>query len=746
MIPSTLIATPAAGTEVWAAVGDHLEAFARAWEAGGSPPDVAAFLPSDPPAVRRLVLVELVKLDLEHRLQRGQDRPLEDYLRSLPELADPGPPADLLYEDYHLRKRAGQAVEPKDYFNRFPARADELARLLGGTASTRSTSVLAARVQVTVKPGDTLDDFDLLALLGEGQFAKVFLARQRTMQRLVALKVSASRGAEAQTLAQLDHPHVVRVYDQRVLPDRGLQLVYMPYLPGGTLQDVLARARTVPEEQRSGRTLLAAVDAALVHRGEVPPAVSSARQKWVEHGWPATVCRVGAKLAAALDYAHRAGVLHRDVKPANVLLTAEAEPLLADFNVGYCSKLDGAGPAAAFGGSLGYMAAEHLEAFDPAHARPPESLDGRADIFGLAVTLWELETGSRPFGDEALHGDWREVIADLIKVRKAGVRPELAAEFDDGSVPGLREVLLKCLDPDPDRRPATAGEMARELELCLRPATRELVRPARGGWKEAVRRHPLLTVFAVGLVPNILASLFNIDYNRNEIINHWGDEARGIFNTVIMAVNGVFFPLGMLLIGLAVWPVGRTLEHVRSGDWPAADELARQRLRCLRLGGITAGVCIGCWTVAGVVWPVVLRLAAGPPPQGGEAYVHFLLSLVTCGLIAAAYPYFLVTFLAVRVLYPALLGPAGPGPADRPALARVERELIRYRAAAVAVPLLAVALLAPSAGVSNRWAVGVLSLAGLAGFILAYILEGRTRAALSALADIPPTRETPPTG
>src|SRR4029078_6348562 len=100
-----------------------------------------------------------------------------------------------------------------------------------GAPAPRSTSVFAGRVRVPLAAGDRLDDFDLLALLGEGQFAKVFLARQRAMQRLVALKVSRRSGAEAQTLAQLDHPHIVRVYDQRVLADRDLQLVYMTYVP-----------------------------------------------------------------------------------------------------------------------------------------------------------------------------------------------------------------------------------------------------------------------------------------------------------------------------------------------------------------------------------------------------------------------------------------------------------------------------------------------------------------------------------
>lgn len=722
-------------SRLWAAVGGYLDSFARAWESADAPPDPAAHLPPGPPHLRALVLVELIKLDLDHRLGRGLDRALEEYLAAFPELADSGPPADLLYEDYHLRRQAGRAADPGDYFRRFPARAADLARLVGITTPARSTSVHAARAPVAVAAGDRLDDFDLLAELGEGQFARVFLARQRTMQRLVALKVSARRAAEAQTLAQLDHPHIVRVYDQRAEPARGLHLVYMSYLAGGTLQDVVARARAEAPDQRSGQTLVAAVDAALDRRGEVPPAVSPGRQTWAERNWGALVCALGAKLAAALDYAHRRGVLHRDVKPANILLTAEGEPLLADFNIGCCSKLDGAGPAAFFGGSLAYMSPEHLEAFDPGHPRAPESLDGRADVYGLAVTLWELATGGRPFAPEAVGRDWPATLAALVAQRRAGPPPEVVAAFPDGDVPGLRDVLLRCLAPDPARRPATAGELAAELELCLRPATRDLVRPTPGGWRGLVRRHPVVATFAIGLAPNAASSLFNIWYNDAAIIAGW-PAARAAFDRIIPVINGVFFPLGLYLLYRAIRPVSAGLHGLRRGELFAPADLAARRRRSLRLGGAIALICVGCWTTAGLGWPVALAAVAGPPPQGPVTYVHFLTSLVFCGLMAAAYPYFLVTYLSVRAFYPALLGPGGPAPDDAPAIRRVERELSWYRAAAAAVPLLAVALLASSDQLS-KLPVAVLSAAGLTGMSLAFVLEGRIRADLAALSVVP---------
>ena len=182
------------------------------------------------------------------------------------------------------------------------------------------------------------------------------------------------------------------------------------------------------------------------------------------------------RLAEAIDYAHQRGVLHRDIKPANVLLGADANPKLADFNVSYCSKVQGATPVAYFGGSLSYMSPEQLEAFNPAHDRRPEDLDGRSDLYALAILLWELLTGERPFpelGGDALSS---ETLNKMVALRRSGVADSALIRIPADCPPAMLKVLLKCLAMERDDRFRTPAELAAQLDLCLFPDVQRLLR------------------------------------------------------------------------------------------------------------------------------------------------------------------------------------------------------------------------------------------------------------------------------
>ena len=269
-------------SRAWDDLAQRLERFITTWERG-SEPTLAEFLPAEPPSHRRFVLVELIKVDLEQRTAKGKQKLLTEYVTEYPELIEPKtgePSCDLIYEEFHIRRGAGQNVTLTEYCLRYPKSAAALKRLMGTEGVSVTTQLFTpAKKVVGIAVGQTIDDFELKAELGKGAFASVYLAMQRSMKRLVALKVSADRGNEPQTLATLDHPNIVRVFDQRQLPQQRLRLLYMQYAPGGTLSDVVSKVRDTPAAARTGALLIASVKEAMERSGQLPPEDSSWRRR-----------------------------------------------------------------------------------------------------------------------------------------------------------------------------------------------------------------------------------------------------------------------------------------------------------------------------------------------------------------------------------------------------------------------------------------------------------------------------------
>ncbi|MFC9551666.1 serine/threonine-protein kinase [Rhodococcus sp. NPDC056960] len=684
------------------AVGDAVARFASAWESSASAPDLATYLPVSP-ALRRVTLIELVKVDLEHRWLRG-DHPkrLAQYCAELPELRRWPLPPDLLYEEFHIRRRSGESVEASEYTQNFPGQAGQLDELLG--AGEYQSTALHRGEPTSVDPagggtlddleaGQRIDDFDLMTGLGRGAFARVFLARQRSLQRLVAVKISLDHGTEPQTLAQFDHDYIVRVFDQRLLAGRDLRLLYMQYVPGGTLLDVVVRVRETPPESRSGAVLLDAIDRALVGRGEIRPSESEVRREIATLTWPETVAWLGRRLAEALDYAGRHGVLHRDVKPANVLLTAEGVPKLADFNISFSGNIAGSSPVAYFGGSLAYMSPEQLEAIHPDRPGAPADLDTRSDLYSLAVVLWELLTGRRPFDDSDAelqsHPPGDRTTLDAMLARRRG-HDEPAADALPADCPNaLRRVLLKSLAPEPGDRFSSGAELAQQLDVCLDEHARDLVDPPPGSWRLRMRRwtHPVM--FLAIAVPNFLAILYSYQHNSTLIISKLPPAAQENFERITRIDYTVAFLIGAVGTVSMVIYLTVVAGGLRRGRVYTGAQLARARRDTLLLGQRCALLCLGLWIVSGLVVPITLEVSGSRVPW--NTIVHFTASQLVCGAIAVVYPFFFVNFYAVRCLYPVFLRHGEISASDARMLKRLGRRSTLFLAAAAAVPLLGVA-------------------------------------------------------
>ncbi|WP_084436054.1 serine/threonine-protein kinase [Aldersonia kunmingensis] len=661
-----------------------LARFSTAWSQHDVPPDLAAFIP-DATDIRNVFLVELIKVDMKFRSGRAANpKRLAEYLAEFPELRAVPLSPDLLYEEFFSLRRAGVAVDPAEYSE------DVRPRLSSGdyrsTLIVRPRAVEALDALETLEVGSQIDDFDLLLDLGRGAFARVFLARQRSMHRLVALKVSHNHGTEPQTLAQLDHPYIVRVFDQRLLAERDLKLMYMEYVPGGTLLDLLQRAADTAPAQRNGALLLAAVDEALGEKGSVP-VESGIRAELSSLSWPETVAWLGRRLAESLDYSAQHGVLHRDIKPANVLLTMDGAPQLADFNISFNQHIPGATPAVYFGGSLPYMSPEQLEACHPGLPGTAESLDGRSDIYALGVMLWELLTCARPFADETCAGDSPTSLERMLALRRRGIEASALDDVPADCPATLRRVLLTCLAPRPERRWSSGAELAQQLALSLDARARSLVDPPHGSLRERLALRPIPVATSALVMGQILATAYIFGHNVALLTRHLPAETHPAYTTMVIVVAVTFFPA---FGGLMVYVCRNVITvpwGVRTGKWYNATTLARARHDTLVCADRLALIAFTGWlcslVVLGGTILVIADLRIG-------LIANLFASQVVTATIAAIFPFLLVTAHVVRWYYPALLMYGSTTPDDAKQLRRLARRCGQVLVVTALTPLLGI--------------------------------------------------------
>jgi Tol biopolymer transport system component/predicted Ser/Thr protein kinase len=317
---------------------------------------------------------------------------------------------------------------------------------------------------MTLSSGSRLGPYEIVAPLGAGGMGEVYRARDTRLDRTVAIKVLPDHLSspearqrferEAKTISQLSHPHICALYD--VGHEAGVEFLVMEFLDGETLADRLGRG-PLPIEQ---------------------------------------AMRYGIEIAEALDRAHRAGVVHRDLKPGNVMLTKSGVKLL-DFGL---AKLTGPPGGIMSGlsmmpttpkgsnltaegtilGTFQYMAPEQLEG---------KEADSRTDVFAFGAVFYEMVTGRKAFGG----AKQVSLIASILEKQ-----PEPISIVQPTAPPALDRIVRKCLAKDPEDRWQSAADLASELKwsgessLVVAPA----VVPVRGG----IRIGPVLSAIVFVLL------------------------------------------------------------------------------------------------------------------------------------------------------------------------------------------------------------------------------------------------------
>jgi serine/threonine protein kinase len=324
--------------------------------------------------------------------------------------------------------------------------ADSAPPSSGATFNDRLRQVLGA-------------EYELLSLLGEGGFARVYKARDRRLDRIVAIKVIRpdvvgtklfveSFRTEGVALAKLRHPGIVPIYDIR--ERAGLIYYIMPFVQGTTLEARLARGRLPPYESR----------------------------------------RILSELCDALTAAHRAKMVHLDIKPANVFLEGDLQKvLLMDFGTAMAVtemvEESSGGPVV---GTPEYMS--------PEQARALPDIDHRSDIYSLGALGYCMLMGRPPFSGR----NAREILEKHVKEAPVSIRkvnPTIPQDFADA--------IMKCLEKDPWERFATAKDLDAALQAVTFRSTQELATLR----EESPRLHPAIVVLiaATALLVGLLVGL-----------------------------------------------------------------------------------------------------------------------------------------------------------------------------------------------------------------------------------------------
>ena len=385
-----------------------------------------------------------------------------------------------LIDDFITRVRRGDRPDPEEYAARYPDLAAEVRELFPALAALEEAGATGPAAPPAAPPPRQLGEYLILREVGRGGMGVVYEAVQESLGRHVALKVLTpglhTRPAhverfrrEARAAAGLHHTNIVPVFG--VGEQDGAHYYAMQFIRGQTLSAVVAELRARPAHPTTPA------------RAAGPEAAG--RTSTLGTGFYQNVARLTAQAADALEHAHRHGLVHRDVKPSNLLLDTAGTVWVSDFGLAKAADGEALTETGDVLGTLAYMA--------------PEQLDGRADartdVYALGLTLYELATLTPAFRDDAR--------GRLIEAVRRGNPP--APRAIDPRVPrDLETIVRTATAPDAAHRYRSAGAFADDLRRFADGRTilaRRTSWPAQG-WRWA-RRNPAVA----GLLTAVFLSL-----------------------------------------------------------------------------------------------------------------------------------------------------------------------------------------------------------------------------------------------
>jgi serine/threonine protein kinase/Tfp pilus assembly protein PilF len=444
-----------------------------------------------------------------------------------------------LIDELTARLQAREPIDLEACLREHPEHAERLEkllpalRMLADASASRSHGAGAGRVngEVSAPLVGELGDFRLLREVGRGGMGVVYEAEQRSLGRRVALKMLPFAAAldgrqlqrfrnEAHAAAQLHHTNIVPVY--AVGCERGVHYYTMQFIEGHTLAELiqeLRRGQNEPEALATEEHRAPAAVVAPAGAGEPPTTLHVHGMTGVET--PAVAARstlrssagvaffrlaaqLGVQAAEALEHAHQLGVVHRDIKPGNLLVDGRGNLWVTDFGLAHCQSQTALTLTGDLVGTLRYMSPEQALA-------QRVIIDYRTDVYSLGATLYELLTLEPVFAGS----DRQELLRQI-----AFEEPRPPRRLNKGIPAELETIVLKAMEKNPPERYGTAQELADDLERWLKDEPIRAKRPTlvQRGRKWARRHRPVVwAAAAVLLVAAVLSGGAWLSWERRRI-------------------------------------------------------------------------------------------------------------------------------------------------------------------------------------------------------------------------------------
>ncbi len=501
--------------------------------------------------------------------RRGEKPRAEDFLARIPALRDEDA-VRLIYEEACIRQEAGEEGVSDEILTRFPRWRDELALLLECNRALRGPTPISYP-----EIGDQVGDLRIVREIGRGAFGRTYIALQHSLaQRPMVLKVTPLGQHEHLSLAKLQHMHIVPLYFEQEIPARSYRVLGMPYLGGGSLARILEDLAPIPVTERQGYQIVDAIDGCSAALPKADSTKGPFREYFNKSSYVRSVCLIGYCLAEALHYAHDRGLVHLDVKPSNVLLAGDGQPMLLDFHLAQAPINAGEPLPERLGGTPEFNSPEQNAAMDAMRSggKITRSVDGRSDVYSLGLLLYEMLGGDQ--------GTGRSTQRRALEICTPSVSP------------GLSDIVAKCLAYKPSDRYADAASLAVDLNRHLKdqPLLGVRNRDYHERWAKWRRRSPaalshlLLGFGSLAVAVATAAILWFVLTNRSHAIDTALRDGNALFRNQRYREAVKLFDQGLDLAGR--FPVKEDKRSVLK----AARSLAHKAQTADELHGIVEGI------------------------------------------------------------------------------------------------------------------------------------------------------------